>query len=92
MRSRVAAITAERDRLDRELRSRPAIEVWPSGANFILFRPADGDGRGLWQRLLDRSVLVRDFSAREGIEGSLRVTVGTPAENDTFLEALDASL
>ena len=57
------------------------------GANFVLFR-VTGDARALWERLLDRGVLVRDFSGWPGVEGCLRVTVGTPAENDAFLEAL----
>lgn len=92
MAERVLALTVERERIFDALRSRPDVEVWPSGANFLLFRPADGDGAGLWKRLLERSVLVRDFSSRDWLEGCLRVTMGTPKEDDRFLEALDASL
>jgi histidinol-phosphate aminotransferase len=92
MHERVKALIVERERMYAELSARSDVEVWPSGANFLLFRPADRDGAGLWERLLARSVLVRDFSARRAIEGCLRVTVGTPEEDDRFLEALDASL
>ncbi len=42
----------------------------------------------LWERLLQRGVLVRDFSSWPRVEDCLRVTVGTPAENDAFLAAL----
>jgi histidinol-phosphate aminotransferase len=38
----------------------------------------------VWQQILDRGVLVRD----NGVPGWLRVTAGTPAENDAFLEAV----
>ena len=46
---------------ERPCRTLP-VETWPSGANFILFRPRERDGRAVWQGLLDRSVLVRDCS------------------------------
>ena len=64
------------------------VETWPSGANFILFRPRERDGQAVWQGLLDRSVLVRNCSGWPRLSGCLRVTVGTPAENDAFLAAL----
>ncbi|MGH8998472.1 MAG: aminotransferase class I/II-fold pyridoxal phosphate-dependent enzyme, partial [Acidimicrobiia bacterium] len=85
MRARVAAIVAERERLSGAL-SQLDVDVWPSGANFILFRPRRV--RGVWDGLLERDVLVRDFSHLRGLEGCLRVTVGTAAENDVFLTAL----
>ena len=44
--------------------------------------------RAVWEGLVARRVLVRDFSAWPGVEGCLRVTVGTRAENDAFLAAL----
>ena len=56
----------------------------PRDANFVLFhpgRPADE----VWQGLLERGVLVRDFSTLAGTEGCLRVTAGTPEETDAFL-------
>jgi histidinol-phosphate aminotransferase len=87
MRERVGALVAERRRLTAALADLP-LRQWPSGANFILFRPAARPGREVWQALLDRSVLVRDCSSWPGLEGCLRVTVGTPAEGDAFLTAL----
>ncbi|MFW2334612.1 histidinol-phosphate transaminase [Ilumatobacter sp.] len=84
---RVRAIVAERERLSQAMSALP-IAVTPSGANFILFRPTDVRGREVWQGLLDRGVLVRDCSGWPRLADCLRVTVGTPDENDTFLDAL----
>ena len=84
---RAAATVAERERLAAGLGALP-VHQWPSGANFILFRPTARSGAEVWQGLLERSVLVRDCSSWEGLEGCLRVTVGTPEENTIFLEAL----
>ena len=59
------------------------VEHWPSGANFILFRPAAPKrGQDVWEGLLARGVLVRNCSSWPRLAGCLRVTVGTPAEND----------
>ena len=91
MRARVAVLTEERGRLAAALGQLP-VESWPSDANFILFRPTARPARQVWQELLDRSVLVRDCSTWPGLDGCLRVTVGTPEENDRFLEALADSL
>lgn len=61
-------------------------DVVPSESNFIFFRaPAGADAHETWQRFLDLDVLIRDI----GVPGHLRMTVGTPAENDAFLAAAD---
>ena len=91
MRERVAGLVAERERLVAGLARLP-VEQWPSGANFVLFRPTTADGREVWQGLLERSVLVRDCTGWRGLDGCLRVTVGTPAEDDAFLAALAEEL
>ena len=91
MELRVAALVEERGRMFAALTEMPAIEVVPSGANFLMFRVA-GDAHALWKRLLAQNVLIRDFSSWPRIEGCLRVTVGTPAENDAFLAALGEAL
>ena len=87
MDERVQVIVAERERLAAAMNSM-AIDVVPSGANFILFRPRGRSGRAVWQGLLDRSVLIRDCSGWPRLADCLRVTVGTPQENDEFLTAL----
>ena len=87
MEARVAALVAERERLAAALAALP-VDTWPSGANFLLFRPHDIDGPTVWKGLVERSVLVRDCSSWPGLDGCLRVTVGTPAEDGAFLTAL----
>ena len=87
MESRVAHLVEERERVFVALGALERITVFPSGANFLLFR-VDGDAHAMWQGLVDRFVLVRDFSGRQRVEGCLRVTMGTPEENNTFLAAL----
>ncbi len=91
MRERVAALVAERERLVAGLDKLP-VEQWESGANFILFRPRTVPGDEVWQRLVERSVLVRNCSSWPRLTGCLRVTVGTPQENDAFLTALSEVL
>jgi histidinol-phosphate aminotransferase len=91
MNQRVADLVAERERLVARLRTM-AVHVWPSGANFVLFRPESVAGHDVWQQLLDRSILVRDTSSWPGLDGCLRVTIGTPGEDDAFLDALEEIL
>lgn len=87
MEERVGLIVRERQRVTGAL-ARLSVTVWPSQANFVLFRPEHRKGNEVWQELLDRSVLVRDTSSWPGLSGCLRVTIGMPAENDAFLSAL----
>jgi len=91
MTHRVASLVAERERIAAALDQLPVCH-WPSGANFILLRPDSGDGNRVWQGLVDRSVLVRNCSSWPRLAGCLRVTVGSPAENDAFLSALSEVL
>jgi histidinol-phosphate aminotransferase len=91
MNDRVRLIVSERERISAAMRALP-IDVTPSDANFVLFRPRTIGGRELWRRLLEKSVLVRDCSGWPRLADCLRVTVGTPHENDRFLAALAASL
>lgn len=88
MSSRVGLIVRERERVMDALIAMPYVEPFPSGANFILFRPKS-DAHVIWQALVDRGVLVRDFSSWPRLEGCLRVTIGTREENDVFLKTLD---
>ena len=91
MQARVDAVVAERARLAARLAGLP-VDVWPSGANFVLVRPRGRDGTEVWQQLVDRSVLVRNCASWPRLSGCLRVTVGTPVENDRFLAALSEIL
>ena len=91
MQARVGAIVAERTRLTDRLGGLP-VDVWPSGANFVLMRLRGRDGDEVWKQLVDRSVLVRNCSSWPRLDGCLRVTVGTPSEDDRFLAALEEIL
>lgn len=87
MNERVRAIVAERERVMSALRVLE-LDVFDSGANFVLFRPRNMGGRAVWQGLLDHSVLIRDCSSWPRLVDCLRVTIGTPAEDDRFLSAI----
>lgn len=91
MNERVADLVRERERLVARLSTMP-VHVWPSSANFVLFKPLERDGRDVWQALVERSILVRDTSSWPGLAGCLRVTIGTPDEDDAFLDALEEIL
>ena len=91
MNARVAAVVEERGRLVHAL-GELDVDVWPSGANFVLIRPRPLDGHAVWEALLERSVLVRDCSSWPGLEGCLRVTIGTSEEDDALLGGLTGIL
>ena len=77
----VALLAAERDRVASELAA-AGYDVVPSDANFILFGRF-ADAPRAWKAFLEQGVLIRDV----GIDERLRVTIGTPEENDAFLQA-----
>ena len=60
------------------------LAITPSAANFLLFGGFNQPADQIWQKLLDRGILIRDV----GLLGQLRVTIGTAAENQAFLSAL----
>lgn len=85
MLERVAQTIAERERLTVALARHPTWKVTPSQANFLLIRTPDATSA--YAGLLNRGVLVRRQDSYFGLEGCIRVTVGSPAENDAFLKA-----
>jgi histidinol-phosphate aminotransferase len=87
MEARVSRVVEERGRVSAALAELP-VDVWPSGANFVLFRPRDRAGDDVWKALVERSVLVRNCASWPRLGDCLRVTIGTPAEDDAFLDAL----
>lgn len=85
--SRISHICAERERLARELPSAGCVlEVFPSDANFLLVRVTDPDD--LYDWLTANGVIVRNRSRLPLCEGALRITVGTPEENDATLRLI----
>lgn len=91
MEERVQLIKAERTRIETQLATHD-IEVWPSGSNFVLFRPRSRPAKAVWESLLASGVLVRDCSSWARLNGCLRVTVGTPDENSLFLDGIKKAL
>lgn len=85
----VAEIRKERDLLVKELEALPLIKkVFSSDANFVLVRV--DDPRGIYNKLIEAGLIVRDRSRIKGCEGCLRITVGTPKENRRLMEILKA--
>jgi len=80
--------TLERDRLIEKLTEFPFVDkIYPSDANFILVKTQDAVS--IYNHLADREIIVRDRSKVLLCEGCLRITVGTPAENDLLIESLN---
>lgn len=84
LQSFIKSIVSERKKLFNEMRKIKGITPYTSDANFILFKIKDADK--IYKELLKKGILVRNM--RGVINGCLRVTVGTPAENTIFLKTL----
>jgi histidinol-phosphate/aromatic aminotransferase/cobyric acid decarboxylase-like protein len=87
-RGRLEALLMERDHLRRGLDRSPLVsKVWPSDANFLLIDCRDAD------RFMNNSIagglIVRDLRAHAALPHSLRVSVGTRAENDALLRCVE---
>ena len=93
--AQAAQLREERGRLAAALAALPGVEVFPSAANFLLVRLANGKNCTdlVFNALLDRKVLVKNVGKMHPLlENCLRVTVSTPEENAVFLDAFKASL
>jgi len=85
VRERVRAIRRERERVMERV-GKQGFEVFPSDANFFLFRTPRA--REYYEGLKEDGIYVRYFD-RPGLDDCLRATIGTPEQNDAFLAALD---
>ncbi len=85
---RVRTVIAERTRVASAL-ERLGMRVYPSETNFILFEPGRRP-RDVWDGLAEHGVLVRDVSSVPRLEACLRVSIGSPEDNDLFLNAITA--
>lgn len=83
----IAQIVDERGRISQKLARRKEIRVFPSESNFILISLSEA-GK-LVAFLESKSIAVRFFGSEAGLENCIRVSVGRPAENDAFLQAVD---
>lgn len=82
-------LLAERSRLETIFKASSHVaRVYPSDANFLLVEMSDA--KGFWDFSAKNNVILRDFSSASGTENCLRISVGTPAENDRLVELLNS--
>ncbi|WP_455196883.1 histidinol-phosphate transaminase [Kaarinaea lacus] len=82
-------ICEDRETLFQQLRALDNLEVFPSQANFILFRVPGLVSQDIFEQLKQRGVLIKNLGNQPGLlKDCLRVTVGTQQENAQFLQAL----
>lgn len=88
-----ATIREERGKLLGAMKQLSGLEVFPSAANFILFRAPAGEAARIFEAMKEEGVLIKNMKADSGpLAHCLRVTVGTPEENAAFLAALEKAL
>ncbi len=89
MRKKVSVLLSERARLEAALPKIPCVrKVFPGQANFLLVRVTDADA--IYGHLLGCGIVVRNRSREMHCENCLRITVGTPEENEQLVKALTA--
>jgi len=85
--NKVKEIVAERERMKKQLpQFDSVVKVYPSQANFLLVRMTDA--RAVYHYLLEQGIVVRDRSSHPLCEDCLRITIGTPEENEKLLQSL----
>jgi histidinol-phosphate aminotransferase len=89
--ARIRRVAESRRALEAGLRALPGLTLFPSDANFVLVR-APGDAKAVFDRLLAQGVLVRLLARPGPLERCLRITAGTPPENEACLAALRVAL
>src|SRR5690606_13354160 len=83
----IKEIILERDKLVLSLKNfNFVLDIYPSDANFILVKTTDANG--IYNFLVEKGIIVRNRTKVELCEGSLRITVGTPEENQKLIETL----
>ena len=83
----VQQLVAGREWLELQMKSIPLIhKIYPSDTNYILFKVDDADK--LYKYLLTKKVIIRNRDKAPLLKGCLRVSVGTPEENQKFIDAL----
>ncbi len=87
----IEAVLRERDRLGKELSQVPGLKVYPSEANFFTVE-VPVSPRLVFEDLYSQGILIRDVSSYPMLSKCLRISVGTPDENNRLLSALHAAL
>jgi len=88
LRSWIGVLVSERQRILSALGAIDRIRAYASDANFLLFETLRKTPAEVFSALLSRGILIRDVSRYPMLERGLRVSIGTPAENDEFIDAL----
>jgi len=88
----IGKLVGERERIRQALSRIPTVKVYPSGANFLLFETLVKGASDLFRAIAEQGILIRDVSSYPMLERGLRVSIGTPEENDEFLNALRSAL
>ena len=85
----VNVLLNERQNLVEQLNQLPYVQkIYPTDANFVLVKV--GDANGIYNKLVEQGIIVRNRHSVTLCEGCLRITVGTPEENKTLLDAMKA--
>ncbi|WP_034256959.1 histidinol-phosphate transaminase [Adhaeribacter aquaticus] len=85
----VKEINQSRNKLMEDLPKLPVVKkVYPSDANFILVEVTDADK--VYHYLLEKGIVIRNRTTQPGCHNCVRISVGTRAENEALLEALNA--
>ena len=88
MKEQLVLLLEGRTLLERRLRELPCVKtIYPSDANFILVRVTDATG--IYNRLVEKGIIVRNRTNVALCEGCLRITVGTKEENNQLLNELE---
>jgi histidinol-phosphate aminotransferase len=83
----IAEIIDEREKLIKNLSGLEIVtKVFPTDANFVLVKTVDADK--IYRHLIDEKIVVRNRNNVEMCEGCLRITIGTPEENERLLKEL----
>ena len=85
--AQIAEIRSERERLAKVLPTIGIVEkVFPSDANFFLIKTPDA--ARVYEALVRQGIIVRNRNSMTGCQGCLRITIGTPEENNRLINTL----
>jgi histidinol-phosphate aminotransferase len=87
LQSKVSAVIKERERLFGVLSKTSYLKPYPSQANFIYCRVLQGSAPGLYKKLERKGILVRFFD-NPLLNNGIRISIGTPEQNDALIQAL----
>jgi len=90
VKANIQSVKEEKNRVFERMKIIPGIEVFPTDANFILFKIDNADR--IYAGLIEKDILIRNFNSPGRLENCMRVTIGTQQENDAFLKALTSIL